>query len=63
MIVGIFCFLIEGAGNGNGGAVFHQEDGILQCADMCQIDNVTLVAAQKNFLFCYSFQDRGKLLA
>ena len=35
---------------------------ILQCADMCQIDNVALVAAQKDFLFRYRFQDRGKLL-
>ena len=28
-----------------------------------QIDNVALVAAQKDFLFRYRFQDRGKLLA
>ena len=63
MIVGIFGFLIEGAGNGNGGAVFHPEEGILQCADMCQIDNVALVTAQEDFLFRYRFQDRGKLLA
>ena len=63
MIVGIFGFLIEGAGNGNGGAVFHPEEGILQCADMCQIDNVALVTAKEDFLFRYRLQDRGKLLA
>ena len=63
MIVGIFGLLVKSTGNGNRSTVFHLEEGILQCADMYQIDNVTLVAAQKNFLFCYRFQDRGKLLA